>query len=175
MSQTEYDRVELDVSKLRNALPASVQERLSDEQLRSGLARARDCLRPEADEAAVQGAAWLLAHEPDQRREQIAHMLQIVASQQQDLRQAEHRLLGAFEAEPGLDDTARSTTRQEFHEELDRAESIVAVMTARTGGTVVVTDQEMTAAPAILIERTASGLRVTTYDLGSYLDNHIDQ
>ncbi|MFD2794419.1 hypothetical protein ACFS27_12760 [Promicromonospora vindobonensis] len=168
------DETDGEVSDLRDALPASVSKRLSDDQLRSGLDKARNRLGPDADTTAVQGAAWLLAHEPDQRREQIDHMLELAALRQRDLLQAEHLLLGAFDAEPELDDTARGTTRQEFQDDLDRAEKLLAILTARAGGTTKITEQELADAPALLIVREDHGFQTFAFDLGSYLDDHID-
>lgn len=164
----------LEVSEMRDALPASVHERLSDGQLRSGLDRAREHLGPGADEATVQGAAWILAHRSDQRLEQIEHMLQIATAREQALLEAERHLLGAFNTEPDLDDIARGATRHEVHDDLRRAESLLAALTTRAGGAVVITDQEMSDRPAVLIERADGGLRVIAFDLDGYLDNHLD-
>ena len=169
MSQTDVE-----VSNLRDALPASVHECLSDSQLRSGLAQAQERLGSGADKATLQGAAWLLAHDPGQRQEQIAHMLEIATSRHHGLVQAERHLLGAFRAEPELDDTVRDTTRQEFQDDLDRAEKLLAVATARAGGILAVTDQDAAEAPALLVERADQGLRLITFDLDSYLDGHRD-
>jgi hypothetical protein len=155
---------DLDVSALRDALPVSVAVRLSDDELRAGLDQARVLLGPDASTVAVQGAAWLLAHAPEQRREQVDHMLQIATLRREHLLQAEGHLGGAFRVEPDLDDAARNITIEENLADLDRAESLLGVLTARTGGRLTVTHQEMNDTPPFAIEPTADGLRVTTFE-----------
>jgi phosphoglycolate phosphatase-like HAD superfamily hydrolase len=165
MSVTDHE-----VSELRDALPVSVAVSLSDQQLRSGLDQARQLLGPGADTAAVQGAAWLLAHDPGRRQEQIDHMLQVAAMRREHLLQAEGQLAGAFRAAPDLDTEERNTTVEEILDELDRAEALLGVMTARSGGAATVTQQELSDSPPFAIEQHVDTLRVTTFTDGQELD-----
>ena len=160
-----------DVSGLRDDLPASVATSLTDDQLHAGLHEARKRLGPDAETTAVHGAAWLLAHGHDRRREQIDHMLQIMLMRREHLLQVERHLLGAFQADPDLDDSARDITSIENLNDLDRAEALLGVLTARAGGTATVTGQEITIAPPFSIELAGDGLRVTAYNLDDEEDS----
>jgi hypothetical protein len=153
---------DLDVSELRDVLPVSVAVRLSDERLRAGLEKARWLLGPGAGTAALHGAAWLLAHDPAQHREQIDHMLQIAALRRQYLIEAEGQLLGAFQADPDLDDRARTVTFEETLDDLDRLEALLGTLTARAGGSVKVATGDLADAPRFAITYVDGDLHVTT-------------
>ncbi|MFI8528268.1 hypothetical protein ACIGB8_27675 [Promicromonospora sukumoe] len=155
---------ELDVTGLRNALPASVAVRLTDTQLLRALREARVLLGDKIEASSLQGAAWMLAHDPDERREQVEHLLAMVALRREFLQQAEAQLLGAFAALPELDDTARDITVKENLDYLDRLEELVGLLTARVGGSTTATVRELSEAPPFIIELEDQTLRVTTFD-----------
>jgi hypothetical protein len=153
---------DLDVSELRDVLPVSVATRLSDDRLRSGLEKARGLLGPHAGTAALHGAAWLLSHDPAQRREQVDHMLQIAALRRQYLMEAEGQLLGAFQADPDLDDRARTITFEETLDDLDRLEALLGTLTVRAGGSVRVTVDDLAGSPRFAIAFVGDEVHVTT-------------
>jgi hypothetical protein len=159
MSMTDRE-----MSDLRNALPVSVSIRLSDDQLRSALDEAHNTLGPGASTSQVQGAAWLLAHPLDERREQVDHMLQIATMRREYLIQAERHLLGAFLVDPDAENLSRDITMEENMEDLARTEALLGVLIDRAGGVVTVTHQQMDAAPSFAIEPTSDGLQITALD-----------